>query len=126
MTASKDIDALTSAVDNGIFSRWPSVAVLADVGRIVARSAFSLMATVTGVESIEPTEDSLIDGEKSEESLDGCIYINDSVYGSFSKLLQTSSGPTACPRLIKTIPAIDSESNFGCCDNMSSKSHESK
>lgn len=95
---------VNSILDDTVFPRWSSIVVLADVGRFIARSAFSLMVTVTALDRNYDAEEvdnaSSCCDECDVRSVDGCVYINESVYGSFSKVLRSPGQPMLQPKLM--------------------------
>lgn len=111
LVTSKDTDTISCGLNDQVFTRWPSLMVLADVGSFLARSAFSLMVTVTGLTTMDSTADGAFSDEFYGQKVDGCVYINDSVYGSFSKNLQLVTPTSANPKLLAT------NSNLGTLDS---------
>lgn len=123
MNSSESSGVINSVLDEVVFSRWPSLMVLADVGRLIARSAFSLMVTVTGIDTNYSLTDTSSPGV-IEQPDGGCVYINDSVYGSFSKILLSSQKTSMRPKLMISPQGVGEISPGS--ENVSAKAQEQK
>jgi ornithine decarboxylase len=100
-------EQVAAVVNEGLdrhFSGFPDVTVIAEPGRFMCASAFTL---ATGVISVKmPAADSCKPGDV------GMCYINDGVYGSFNCLLFDHARVT--PKSLKSY--LEGDSNLASCD----------